>query len=350
MGSFWHTLESLAGGCQAHSRLAAVPVTWRRLAGVHYEGMFQAFLRQTEREARSYPCPELCGCFHEVVRHASGRMVAVCACDPPECASIPVTSADLRLVELNWAKLGRALAGAMEFEPLEVELGIAGTRQVGAFGRAGLPVVLSIQMDRAGLASAVAQLGLRLKGRFVLLAPSRRFYDAGLEMLLQAAGAGFFDLESIVAVSPAGRLIAAQRAGELFAQFLPEQTSGVKESESKLVFRLFGELLAKGAGLKASPAQVFDLMVLKKLSHGEAAAECGCVPSLITRRVATIERHFGMSMEKLQGFASDLKERRTTVKGDVYVKKKQGSPQVDAPESEDGEDEDAPPPEEYRYE
>ena len=149
---------------------------------------------------------------------------------------------------------------------------------------------------------------------------------------------------------PTGRLMAAKRAGELFAPFLPEQTGGVKESESKLVFRLFGELLAKGAGLKASPAQVFDLMVLKKLNHAEEAAECGCVRSLITRRVATIERHFGMSMEKLQGFASDLKERRATVKGDVYVKKKQGSPQVDAPEPEDGEDEDGPPPEEYRYE
>ena len=46
---------------------------------------------------------------------------------------------------------------------------------------------------------------------------------------------------------------------------------------------------------------------------------------MITRRVATIEGHFGLPMEKLCDFASDIKERQRTVRGDRYAKKKHGA-------------------------
>jgi hypothetical protein len=41
--------------------------------------------------------------------------------------------------------------------------------------------------------------------------------------------------------------------------------------------------------------------------------------------VALIERHFAMPIERLRAFASDLKERQRTVKGDRYARKKQGA-------------------------
>ncbi len=90
------------------------------------------------------------------------------------------------------------------------------------------------------------------------------------------------------------------------------------------VFRLFGELLGMGTELKASPARVFDLMVFKKWTKAETAVECKCAASLITKRVALIEEHFQMPMEQLLTFASDLKERLRTVKGDRYARKKRG--------------------------
>jgi hypothetical protein len=49
------------------------------------------------------------------------------------------------------------------------------------------------------------------------------------------------------------------------------------------------------------------------------------VASLITRRVALIERHFEMPIEKSRAFASDIQERQRTVKGDRCAKKKHGA-------------------------
>jgi hypothetical protein len=118
---------------------------------------------------------------------------------------------------------------------------------------------------------------------------------------------------------------------------LPEQKSVISESEAAQVFRLFGELLAMGTDLVAPPARVFDLMVFKKLTKAETALECKCVASLITKRVALIERHFAIPMERLRAFASDLKERQRTVKGDRYAKKKQGAAREELEQCEDDE-------------
>ena len=338
MASIWQALETLAAGYQLNTSLAAVPAKWRELANGHYDAMHKGFLRTTDQPAFSYPCPLECGCAHEIIRHDSGRVVAVCRCEPWNCDDIPLEPADTVLVELNWPKLGRAIASALDCDSANCTALGAGTFQVATFGGAGLPVVLTIQQDRAGFAGVVAHLVATLKERFILLAPTGRFYDAHSQALVKGARAGFFDLESNLELLSTGRLVAAKRAGELFAPFLPEQTGGVKESESKLVFRLFGELMSLGTHLTAPPAQVFDLMVLKKLNHAETAVECGCARSLITRRVAMIERHFRMTIEKLRDHASDLKERQTTVKADRYAKKKHGSPNVDAPEPDEEEE------------
>jgi len=122
-------------------------------------------------------------------------------------------------------------------------------------------------------------------------------------------------------------VLKAARGGgaELLEGYLPGQKGAISESEAARVFRLFGELLAMGTNLVAPPARVFDLMVFKKLTKAQTALECKCVASLITKRVALIERHFAMPIERLRAFASDLKERQRTVKGDKYAKKKHGA-------------------------
>ena len=122
---------------------------------------------------------------------------------------------------------------------------------------------------------------------------------------------------------------------------LPESKEPLPEGECLRVFHLFGELLAMGTELVASPARVFDLMVFRKLRKAETAEACKCAASLITRRVATIEGHFGLSMEKLCDFASDIKERQRTVRGDRYAKKKRGAVR-DELEQSDGSEETGP--------
>ncbi len=111
----------------------------------------------------------------------------------------------------------------------------------------------------------------------------------------------------------------------------------LREGECLRVFRLFGELLAMGTELVASPARVFDLMVFRKLTKAETAVACKCAASLITRRVATIEGHFGLPMEKLCDFALDIKERQRTVRGDRYARKKGGAVQHELGQCDDSE-------------
>jgi hypothetical protein len=53
--------------------------------------------------------------------------------------------------------------------------------------------------------------------------------------------------------------------------------------------------------------------------------------------VALIERHFAMPIERLRAFASDLKERQRTVKGDRYARKKQGAARDELEEWDDDE-------------
>jgi hypothetical protein len=53
--------------------------------------------------------------------------------------------------------------------------------------------------------------------------------------------------------------------------------------------------------------------------------------------VALIERHFAMPMERLLAFASDLKERQRTVRGDRYARKKHGTAR-DELEQSDGDE------------
>jgi enoyl-CoA hydratase/carnithine racemase len=209
--------------------------------------------------------------------------------------------------------------------------------QVGSFGSDGLPVVLCIQHEPGELRAALAELGLRLQRPFALLAQTGRLMDAHCHAMIASARARFFGLESNLRLMASGTLVAEKQAADLFAALAPEPAKELGPGEAARVFRLFGELLGMGTDLVAPPARVFDLMVFKKMTKAEAALECGCVASLITKRVTLIERHFAIPMERLRAFASNLKERQRTVRGDRYAKKKQGAAR-DEPEQHDAGD------------
>lgn len=339
MASVWEIIEATPE--------AAAALSWRRWLGPAFDAVAAVCLRETRRMVERIPCDFGCACNHRVRRRDTG-LVGVCDCGE-ECQDVPLTEADVKVWEVDLARLGRAVAKGLKGEARDTKLGLERTQQIAALGDEALPIVLTLPHDERDFTNTVAQLVARLPKGFVLLSPTKRFCTAPATELLGKVNAGFFSLEAHVTLLASGKLHAAKSGAELFAAHLPEKKEAILESDSVRVFRLFRELLAMGTKLTATPAQVFDFMVFKKMTRAETALACKCSAPLITRRVALIEGHFHMPIEKLLAFASDLKERDSTVKGDRYAKKKRGAI-PDEPRQYNDDDDNSPPPEEYRYE
>lgn len=296
MSRFWRALEDLRG-------LAGVAAVWERRVGAEFAVVRGAFLQVLPEPAASVPCPAECGCAHAVVRHDDGRIVAVCQCDPWNCDNFAVTEADLVEYALNGAKLGRALARAFGCEAKIGEVGVPGTRQVGALGGAALPIVLTIVHERWQFRSVVAELAARLRGGFVLLAPTNRFLDATAQELLGHARAGFCDLESTVTLLPGGTLQARKSGGELFSAYLPERPEEYSEED---VRRLYARVLLAcdtDATTREAPLKrVFDLYCMAGLSAQDVALKLNCAKATVINRLARLREMTGVSAEALRGY------------------------------------------------
>ena len=202
----WSSLESST---------SAVPAVWRRRIGAQFEVFRTAFLQSRPEPARFFPCQK-CGCAHEVIVHAPEDIVAVCACEPWNCADLKLTPADIQILELNWPKLARALCKALGLAARSVDFTAPNTRQIGSWSADGVAVILTIQRDKRDFWAAVAELTARLRQKFILLAPTSDNFDAACQDLLAHAGAGFFALDSLVLLTEHGALQPRRPPGELF--------------------------------------------------------------------------------------------------------------------------------------
>jgi hypothetical protein len=286
--------------------------------------MKDLILQECPSLAQLLPCPRGCGLAHDIICRPDGSLVATCGADPNQPRDILLTPAEITPWAVSWSKLGHALFEILELHGKSAPLPLPNTLQIGAWSADGVPVILTVQVCGATFRRVVAELVARLQRRFILLAPTSYHCDAPCQELLAHARAAFFPLETTVLLSDNRHLRTTRPPGELFAQITPPRNE-TDESEAARVFRLFGELLGMGTDLVAPPARVFDLMVFKKRTKAETALECKCAASSVTKRVALIERHFAMPIARLRAFASDLKERQRTVKGDRYARKKQGA-------------------------
>jgi len=210
----WHALESIPG-------LNAVPAIWHRRIGAQFDEFRNAFLQSRPETARFFPCQK-CGCAHEITVQTPDDIVAVCACDPWNCPDLKLTLADIQILELNWAKLGRALCQAFSLEPRAAEIGLHHTCQIGSWSGTAVPVLLSIQHQRVDFQHVVVSVAMRLRRDFILLAPTSRNLDAISQGVLADAEAGFFPLDSHVLLGEQGTLAPRSAPAELFARFTPE--------------------------------------------------------------------------------------------------------------------------------
>lgn len=243
---------------------------------------------------------------------------------------MPLAASAVMTWKFDLPRLGRAVAKALGCVAMVAPIGFHRTIQVSALGNPALPVMLTVQPDAEHYRNAVAHLLAHFPKGFILLTPTKMCDASALEMLTKAS-AGFYDLESNLTLLPSGVIHSPKSAEILFAAHLPEKREALKESEGKRIFGLFMKLASDGKIKKAPLEKVFRLTVLDGHSQSKAAKSCDCVPSLISRRVRTIESRFQMSIEQLRNFALVILEMETSVKGQRVTKKKHGAPK-DEPE------------------
>src|ERR1051326_577925 len=122
----WRVFEEIPG-------LTAFAEVWQARMGPDFPALARLCLEPADGLATSLPCPRRCGCSHYIIPRHDGRgAVAVCRCHPPACPDIALTRTQITPLELNWAKLARALCQAFGLSSKFLHLAPPNTAQVGA--------------------------------------------------------------------------------------------------------------------------------------------------------------------------------------------------------------------------
>lgn len=317
--------------------LVAVPAGWQRCVGEDFEAFRAAFLVSTGRQAESFPSPHVCECSLRVCRHRDGSIVAVSECGSTGCKDMQLAAADVMLWEASWKKLGRAVAKGFDCDVKDVELGVAGTRQIGSFGDAGLPVVLTIQHEEGQFGSIMRQLVGQIGAGFILLAPTSRFMNGCSRGLLGMAKAGFFDLESHSSLTAQGNLQARKGGAELFVRFLPEQKEQLPEDVARQAFRLIEQLDSDQVIKPPSVLAVFRLYCVKEMTAEQVARKCRCSKGTVINRLKSIREKTRMEPDELRRFSGQFDKIEDDIRESkaAYVHRKRLI--EDSPSGQEGE-------------
>lgn len=197
---------------------AASLFSWKLRFGEDASRVLPWFLKEGKgmEPAKTVPCPRHCGCFHRV--NEEGK--AVCGCG--DCEEIRLTPEDVEVWKPDWTRLRDRVCEAFDLKRKPASFAVPRVWQVGSYGGGALAVVLVVRPDRTASNEAMAQLVARLKGRFVVLAPTLRHDDIESRDLLGRVNSGLVDLESNVGVLPSGEWVPLHTANDLFSPYLPK--------------------------------------------------------------------------------------------------------------------------------
>jgi hypothetical protein len=171
-----------------------------------------------ENLAICWDCPKQCGCTHIIVAGQDGvGAVAVCRCTPPNCPNIHLTIDEATPLRVERARLGRAIARALQCDPKHIDLALPETFQIGSWSSDSIPVIVTVQSEPEVFRRVTAELVARLQKPFILLAPTSRHMDAACRELLTHAHAEFFDLKSLLSFDDLGALQPLRAPADLFA-------------------------------------------------------------------------------------------------------------------------------------
>jgi hypothetical protein len=336
--NIWSCLESSRG-------LTAVAASWRERLGDQFEPFKDAFLQRAPGVPKGMPCPRGCACTHEIVTSDECRVAsdeekcagghsppdtpaspiqnrkskienlplihAICRCDPPNCPDIPLTPDDIVLLELSWTKLARALCHVFALDYKPADLGLLNA-QIGSWSVDAVPVILTIQHERAWFRTALLELLARLRQRFILIAPTARNIDAVSHELLASSDAAFFSLDANIALTAEGslRLINAL-PGELFAKFSPQPRDADEDIASR-AFALVQQLDAQGTRKPPTVLSVFRMYCIDGFSVSTIARKCGTSRMTVRHRLNLVETKTGMDIDQLRKVSSHLEKAEAT--------------------------------------
>jgi len=332
----WQTEMTLWGKIETAPEAASF-FAWKLRFGAELEKVAPWFLKPTSETARTIPCPLNCDCLHRV---KGDRGI----CDCGECEDIALLEEDVEVWKANWTGLGNKVRDALKLERKASGFAVRNVWQIGSLGGDALQIILLVKPERGAFNEAIAQLAARVKGVFAILTPTAAHHDIESRDLLGRVGAGLFDLESNLLIQASG-VVSRKSAEELFGAMMPAKQAELRQSEAKRIFELFRKL-GSGEGTRKGPLEkVFRLMALDGANQAATAKRCECSEATISARVATIEQQFGMKIEQLQAYASEILEFDSVVKGDRRRRKKHGAPEAEKEFGESGfggEDEEQP--------
>jgi hypothetical protein len=319
----WQCLEAIPG-------LSAVPAVWRDRFGDKFEWFRTTFLQTRSSPVKSFPCPRQCGCAHLIITGGKkpSRISARCQCEPAACAPLSLSQADILPLQLDWIRLGRALCHAFGLDSRPAALPLPNTRQIGSWSADAAPVVLTLQTDRHVFRRVLAELALRLKTPFILIAPTSAHLDAAGHELLADAHAKFFALASYTRLDSSGALRSIQTPGELFAKFTPQPGDSPTEDTIRKAFALVKALDVPKRIKQPSPGAVFGFHCIDGMSVAEIARKCRCSRGTVLNRLEYVRLKTGVDpvrlrllsaqFERLEERTRDSRARCTSAKGLIY--------------------------------
>lgn len=203
----WRSLEKIPG-------LTHVPAMWEAGCRPDYE-LIRPYLRATNTIGSTYPCPHPSPgfCPRRIVDYGDGTFAALCR-DPHQiCPTVPLTSKDAVLHELDIGGFTRMLADLLgvRWQPPEQRFGHAwGIGLSKRRSSLNQPVFFVATFGRAEFRSTVLELLANVQGRFLLVAPTDRYRDVGLQEHFERRGTGFVSLEEQVQLDDEGRLVSVE--------------------------------------------------------------------------------------------------------------------------------------------
>ena len=297
MHNAWRCLEELPG-------LTAVPAVWRGRMTTDFESFRLLCLQPGPEPAPAYPCPLRDSCYYDLIAQDVGPFLAICQDNPVVCPNTTFSLQEITPLELNWQKLGRAICKALDLVAKFACLAPPDTCQVGSWSADEVPLILTIQTDTEVFQRVIAELALRLRRPYILLAPTTTHIDAIAQELLADANAGFFPLDTTIRLTDHGTLCALQRPGGLFAKFTPQPKDSVDEGVARQTLALAKALDSEQRCRKAPIYKVFLLCCMEGLTVNEIAKKCGCVRSLVFTRLKALRQKLGRDPRELRQYSA----------------------------------------------
>ena len=219
--------------------------------------------------------------------------------------------------------LGMALPAAALPDGLFFQVLATLPRQVDGVSAKLLEAMVAIEVldevfpdERTPLVVTELRFRLRSSARPILLqatADDGTPLDGSIELVAEPSVKESIPPQDLLAELREQRALLTKLHAQISSLELPSRAEPVSDDAAVAVFALMKKLDDASRTRKAPLGRVFRLLVLEGHSQAVVAVKCRCTPSLISLRVAEIERRMQRPLSQLRLLATRLVEINTTV-------------------------------------